>query len=77
MLWGMRLLTRAVERPIYYFLFPTIILLAEACAVTRKGDTTEKRFIYIGAFTLFGLLFLYRAYGNPNMLPYIPFFLTH
>ncbi len=72
-LWIFRLFSRTVERPIYYFLFATIILLDQICSLEMDRDIEIRshQLIRFSALVLFGVFFVYRLLRDTNLLPYI------
>jgi hypothetical protein len=61
-LWGMRLISRTAERPSFYYLFATIILL-EQILVSLKNNQEKQLLIYV-AVILSCILFIYRLSGS-------------
>jgi hypothetical protein len=73
LLWLFRFVIGMVERPSFYYLYATIILLDKIFSLEFDDDSQSRtnKFIIISALVLFGLLFLYRLRRDMNLLPYI------
>lgn len=67
-LWILRLLSRTAERPAFYYLFATVIILEQT--ISSIKDKKLRLIVYIGAIILATILFLYRAERDPNLTPY-------
>lgn len=72
-LWFFRLVTRTVERPAYYYLYASIILLDRILSINPKldKDVQTKKILIICSLFFFGLFFLYRLARDRNLLPYV------
>ncbi len=72
-LWLIRFFISSAERPSFYYLYTTIILLDKIFSLEFEEDSKARtnKFILISALTLFGALFLYRLIRDINLLPYI------
>lgn len=72
-LWFFRMFTRTVERPSYYYLFASIILLDKIFSLKLEKDSellTKKVLVLLSLF-FFGIFFIYRTLRDRNLLPYI------
>lgn len=67
-LWSLRLISRTAERPAFYYLFATIIILEQT--ISSIKDKKLRLIVYIGTIILATVLFLYRAQRDPNLTPY-------
>jgi hypothetical protein len=78
LMWFFRFVAGIVERPSFYYLYATIILLDQIFSLEFEEVTKEKthKFIIVSALLLFGALFLYRLIRDINLLPYIPIYLS-
>jgi hypothetical protein len=72
-LWFFRMFTRTVERPAFYYLFSTIILLDKILDLQADNETeaTNQKILVISSLFLFALFFLYRTARDRNLIPYI------
>jgi hypothetical protein len=72
-LWIFRMFTRTVERPSYYYLFASIILLDKILSLQsdREDDVITRKILVLLSLLFFGLFFIYRLLRNGNLLPYI------
>lgn len=72
-LWIFRLFTRTVERPSYYYLYASIILLDKILSIKleRDKDIITRKILVLASLVFFGLFFMYRLFRNGNLLPYI------
>jgi hypothetical protein len=73
MLWIFRMFTRTAERPTFYYLYASIILLDRILSLKLEGESDERtrRFLVLSSIIFFGLFFLYRTLRDRNMVPYI------
>lgn len=72
-IWVFRLFTRTVERPAFFYIYSTIIVLEQIMSI-RYEDVKKKRgqqLLILCSLVLFGLLFLYRLRRDGNLLPYV------
>lgn len=71
--WTFRMFTRTAERPAFYYLYASIILLDRILSLKTVGDEEERtrKFLVLLSVVLFGLFFLYRTLRDSNMLPYV------
>ena len=72
-IWIFRLFTRTVERPAYYYLYATIIILDKILSLQFDSYTEEstQKIVLITSLILFGLFFVYRLSRDLNLIPYI------
>ncbi|BCJ94689.1 hypothetical protein acsn021_22580 [Anaerocolumna cellulosilytica] len=72
-LWLFRMFTRTVERPAFYYLYSTIILLDKILDLQADNETeaTNQKILVISSLFLFALFFLYRTARDRNLIPYI------
>ncbi|MFV0342994.1 MAG: EpsG family protein [Anaerocolumna sp.] len=72
-LWIFRLFTRTVERPSFFYLYASIILLDKILSIppVRDKDKTTRKFLVVAALLFFAILFIYRLFRDGNLLPYI------
>lgn len=72
-LWILRLVTRVAERPSFYFLFFTMVVLSYAIGTIR--DRRQKLLFGFLIICLSLLLFVYRFMTNfSSLVPYVPAF---
>lgn len=72
-MWVFRMFTRTVERPAFYYLYATIIVLDKIFSLqldTEEENNTLKILI-LSALILFGLFFMYRLMRDRNLIPYV------
>lgn len=67
-LWILRLFTRTVERPSYYFMFAILVLIPNS--INKWIKQSNRRIITIVLIVLFSVLFIYRTAGDPMFNPY-------
>lgn len=72
-LWIFRLFTRTVERPSYYYLYASIILLDKILSIKleREEDIITRKILILASLLFFALFFIYRLIRNGNLLPYV------
>jgi len=72
-IWLMRFIIGTLDRPSFYYLYASIILLDKIFSLEFEDGFKERthRFILISSLMLFGLLFVYRLIRDINLLPYI------
>ena len=66
--WVLRLVSRTVERPSYYFMFGVIALLPNT--VNRCNNRKNRIVLTLVILLTLGILFVYRTMGNPMLVPY-------
>lgn len=72
-LWMIRFFIGSVDRPSFYYLYATIILLDRIFSLEFEDSSMERtnKFLLISALMLFGVFFVYRLMRDINLLPYI------
>ena len=72
-IWIFRLFTRTVERPAYYYLYATIIILDKILSIQFDSSTEDstQKILLLTSLVLFGLFFVYRLSRDLNLIPYI------
>ncbi len=72
-LWIFRMFTRTVERPSYYYLYASIILLDKILSLKaeRDADVITGKILVLSSLLFFGLIFIYRLLRDGNLLPYV------
>jgi hypothetical protein len=72
-LWLIRFIIGTVDRPSFYYLYATIILLDKIFSLRFDDESKDRtnKLILISSLMLFGLLFVYRLMRDINLLPYI------
>ena len=68
LLWSLRLLSRTVERPAFYYLFASVIILEQT--ISSIKDKKVRTVLYLSTILLAAVLFLYRAERDINLTPY-------
>ncbi len=73
LLWIFRMFTRTAERPTFYYLYASVILLDRILSLKLEGEAEErtKRFLILSSIIFFGLFFLYRTLRDRNLVPYL------
>lgn len=73
LLWLFRLFTRTAERPAFYYLYGSVILLDRILSLKAAGNDKEitKKCMILCSVALFGAFFLYRTLRDGNLIPYI------
>lgn len=71
--WLLRFSSGMVERPSFYYLYATPILLDRIFSLELEGDSRMRmqKLVFVLALVLFGALFIYRLRRDINLLPYI------
>lgn len=72
-LWMIRFFIGTVDRPSFYYLYASIILLDKIFSLEFENSSMDRtnKFLLISALMLFGVLFVYRLMRDINLLPYI------
>ncbi len=73
LLWIFRMFTRTAERPAFYYLYASVILLDRILSLKTEGleeERTRKLLVYF-AVVFFGLFFIYRTLRDGNLIPYV------
>lgn len=72
-LWLFRMFTRTVERPAFYYMYSTIILLDKILELQAENETeaTNQKILIVSSLFLFALFFIYRTARDRNLIPYI------
>lgn len=72
-LWIFRMFTRTVERPSYYYLYASIILLDKILSLKSEKDTDilTRKLLILSSLFFFGIFFIYRLLRDGNLLPYV------
>ncbi len=73
LLWLFRLFTRTAERPAFYYLYGSIILLDRILSLKQQESEKEKtrKCLLLFSVALFGIFFLYRTLRDGNLTPYV------
>ena len=73
MLWVFRMFTRTAERPTFYYLYASVILLDRILSLKLEGEAEERtrQILVLSSIVFFGLFFLYRTLRDGNLIPYI------
>lgn len=73
MLWIIRMFTRTAERPTFYYMYGSVILLDRILSLKMEGDREERarKILILSSIVLFGFLFLYRTLKDRNLIPYV------
>lgn len=73
MLWIFRMFTRTAERPAFYYLYASIILLDRILSLKSSKEEEERtrKTLVLLSVLFFGILFLYRTLRDGNLVPYI------
>ncbi|SHO45665.1 EpsG family protein [Anaerocolumna xylanovorans] len=76
LLWLFRLFTRTAERPAFYYLYASIILLDRILSLKAKDNDKEitRKCILLFSLALFGVFFIYRMLRDNNLIPYVSVF---
>lgn len=75
MMWVFRMFTRTAERPTFYYLYASIILLDRILDLKMEGEEEKARKIMVlSSVFFFGLFFLYRTIRDRDLIPYISIF---
>ena len=75
MMWLFRMFTRTAERPTFYYLYASIILLDRILDLKMEGEEEKARKILVlSSIFFFGLFFLYRTLRDRDLIPYISIF---
>lgn len=72
-LWIFRMFTRTAERPAFYYLYASIILLDRILSLHQEDEEAERtrKCLVLFSLALFGLFFLYRTLRDGNLVPYV------
>jgi hypothetical protein len=72
-LWLIRFVIGTVDRPSFYYLYATIILLDKIFSLEFEDDSkaSTNKFLLISVLMLLGVLFIYRLLRDINLVPYI------
>ncbi len=73
LLWIFRMFTRTAERPAFYYLYASIILLDRILSLKSNGEEEERirKCLVLLSVIFFGIFFLYRTLRDGNLVPYI------
>ena len=73
LLWIFRMFTRTAERPAFYYLYASIILLDRFLSLKSNGEEEERirKCLVLLSVIFFGIFFLYRTLRDGNLVPYI------
>ncbi len=73
MLWTFRMFTRTAERPTFYYLYASVILLDRILSLKSEGDedARTKKCLVLLSVLFFGIFFLYRTFRDGNLVPYL------
>lgn len=74
--WLFRLFTRTAERPAFYYLYGSIILLDRILSLKAEDNDKEvtRKCLLLFSLALFGVFFLYRTVRDGNLIPYVSVF---
>lgn len=72
LLWIFRMFTRTAERPTFYYLYASVILLDRILSLKSEKDEEERtrKLLVLLSVLLFGVFFLYRTIRDGNLVPY-------
>ncbi len=73
LLWIFRMFTRTAERPTFYYLYASIILLDRILSLKLEGEEGERtrKLLVLCSIVFFGMFFLYRTLRDGNLVPYL------
>jgi hypothetical protein len=73
MLWTFRMFTRTAERPTFYYLYASVILLDRIFSLKSEGaeEARTRKILVLLSVLFFGIFFLYRTLRDVNLVPYL------